>query len=894
MITRIEIKFLKNPQAGQAFAFNIAVDGVLALGVQKVFGTDIAIGVNVAATVAATLAHLVANDTVPGVEYSAEGNSVYADFETEGYITVFGLAGALDYVHVYELNPESNLAPFVVDLMGIEIIDTYENSRVLYEEVAQASALKLSFDGGDDLYQPMMTSKISFNMYVPGGQDGHFLHLLTGDERRFMVRLRSFGPDGFAQLLWQGYILPDLYSEPYQKNLLFVSFTATDMLALLKGKTFKPWYYDNLFNLPELLGLILAETGLSQQLYVSPALVNVSYGDGWQWRNLNIDLRVFRDGKKYDDLYAILEKILTAQGLQLVSWRGKWHLRGLTRRAETVADVEVYYPDGVFMGVESVAYAVLQPKYVDQPPMITAETPWKKVNVNYKGDAITNLFPDDVVVMPYYSTRYRYDQDVFDNVNGFVDRYNWYWDRVSAEQYIWTGKNNQVFKYRWAYITYPDYSMTEAQALENYFECKSKPFVISGQRLELEMEVRVDLMFIDLIGADFIHNLETDVYNKMLLFQILVNDEEFLSNRPGYALNSLLQFEKQYNETLEGGRHVSTWTLKYEFAAPEDGVLSFRFLAFIGDALDYGSVVDFWALPKVLRINTIDDPKDTEDISAVRDINYTKELDYDIDILCSAEMFAKAAFGIAPRLLDRIRQIPIVEPTPFYDMHIKRTEQLTQKYIAELIGADFSVDDPDYVVYPAAALELTQIQIDEFVQDYIFRVPGRVNSVFLDKADGTSVHYNSLYTKTFLGEYFIAVYNGFIPYGIGRPKLPDSYDGLPVFSDGDALMLMQSLFGVEDKTKRALWKIYGFPDGGAQSYAKTLAYACHAVRPAQNFSIDTEALDFVFPLDLPAFPFLGARRKCTPTRLDIDLFKRRTIITMKEAVLGQLTDITYE
>jgi hypothetical protein len=44
--------------------------------------------------------------------------------------------------------------------------------------------------------------------------------------------LKNFDDDS----IWQGYILPDLYSEPYKQVNFFVNFTATDGLARLKGK----------------------------------------------------------------------------------------------------------------------------------------------------------------------------------------------------------------------------------------------------------------------------------------------------------------------------------------------------------------------------------------------------------------------------------------------------------------------------------------------------------------------------------------------------------------------------------------------------------------------------------------------------------------------------------
>jgi hypothetical protein len=79
----------------------------------------------------------------------------------------------------------------------------------------------------DDL--SIVTSEFNFDMLTDG--DAAFIDFFTGDEHRFKVLVKNFDDDS---VIWQGYILPDLYSEPYKQVNFFVNFTATDGLARLR------------------------------------------------------------------------------------------------------------------------------------------------------------------------------------------------------------------------------------------------------------------------------------------------------------------------------------------------------------------------------------------------------------------------------------------------------------------------------------------------------------------------------------------------------------------------------------------------------------------------------------------------------------------------------------
>lgn len=756
------------------------------------------------------------------------------------------------------------MEPFIIHNFYLDIIDTYENERILVEEVAQAGALKLIYDGGDDLYQPMMPSQLTFNMLANEAIDAFFLHLLTGDEKRYRVELHNIDEEETDTLLWQGYILPDLYSEPYKNGALFVTFTAIDMLASLKGKTFKPWFYNSKINLPVLLGYILAETGLHQEIYVFQSLVNISH-EAYEWRKLNLDLKPYFDGKKYTDLYEILEDILTAQGMQIMSYRGKWFLQGITRRGDLMGVAEVYDADGAFLRTETVERAAVYPLLSATPPNITAETPWKKVSLNFETDSPANLFPEDVVKKQYFSSRYLYDRHMI--TNGNLTEIMGYWKRVGAPMCDLITDSEVNFGYRKKTNLEPEfYNLPEASALVNYFECHQKPFVLANRKYELELEVLVQHVFSG-PNDDFDMYLAQGAFNRVLTFQMFCDGAEIMSNRPSYAQAGLFEFTRESRGNPGGFVYIGIYKLKKEFVVPVSGEITFRFLPPLDQITSYG-LVSFDVRPEVLKINVVEDLAGLESAVAVRDINYTKELDIDVALTCTVDTSVQNSFGIGTMAADQFSTIDFGTPQVFYDHHY-------------------------YLPSTDIQLILYRWPISELLQTIIFHADMQ-RSLFLQKVSGEQVHYYSVYTGWYFNVPQMVAYTGFIADPDGVPQLPKDFLELPVPVAGDTLYIMNSVYPAEDNDKRELWKIYGFEDDSANTYMKTLAHACHAVRPDVCFSIEATALELIFPLQLVYFFYNNAGRYFLPTRIEMDLSEGKTGLTMKEVKLQEITDITFE
>ena len=132
---------------------------------------------------------------------------------------------------------------------------------------------QLTYNGGDDEFQPIIASQLTFNILVDDASDAKFIHLLTGNETRYEVLLED---EDLNQVLWQGHLLPDQYSEPYENGSLFVQFTATDGLGRLKNKYLDDTFYRELKPIPEIIAACLKLTGNSFNTIMAPAITNAA------------------------------------------------------------------------------------------------------------------------------------------------------------------------------------------------------------------------------------------------------------------------------------------------------------------------------------------------------------------------------------------------------------------------------------------------------------------------------------------------------------------------------------------------------------------------------------------------------------------------------------------
>jgi hypothetical protein len=267
---------------------------------------------------------------------------------------------------------------------AIEIIDTYNNDTPMVDELTQMGSPVLSYDGGDDIYEPIFSSKLKFNMWVEDGMDGKYKHLFSSDENRFLVKLSNITEDDESELIWQGYLQPDEYKEPYQTGGFFVDFEAVDMIGSLKNVYLDKWLYRNRFPIMKVIALLLAPTKLNQSFVVAPSFVPAN--SIHTFKDVNVPLNHYAKNDDYDDCYTILKDILEANGLTIYSYRGKFFIVGFTRKKDLEVASYAFDVNGNLTGEELQVKTQQNIYFEDRSATVTAIPPYKEDEVTLKAE----------------------------------------------------------------------------------------------------------------------------------------------------------------------------------------------------------------------------------------------------------------------------------------------------------------------------------------------------------------------------------------------------------------------------------------------------------------------------------------------------------------------------
>lgn len=258
----------------------------------------------------------------------------------------------------------------------IDIIDTVSPLDRIVPELASGGGIVLKWNGGDAKEAlAIVTSEFNFDMLDRTHQDAAFKAYYTGNETRFKVQLRLNSDDS---ILWQGFILPDLYSEPYKNGNLFVNFTATDGLGRLKGKYLSSEYYSREKSLIAIYCQILRMTGLELDLYFAPAIENFLVKS---WNSIFIDTAVFLEKDKKIDAYKILEMLLKDTLCVCYQCDNRWYIEGINMRHQR----KITYKAFDFMGnaIGTIVYDRLVKQITPLvEPLVTIIPPYNEIVVS--------------------------------------------------------------------------------------------------------------------------------------------------------------------------------------------------------------------------------------------------------------------------------------------------------------------------------------------------------------------------------------------------------------------------------------------------------------------------------------------------------------------------------
>lgn len=272
----------------------------------------------------------------------------------------------------------------------VDIIDTIDDAHITIYESAAKDGIQLTYRGNDAIDElNIVGSVLSFNMNVPrtNDTDAVFIDLFTGDEQRYRVELRR-DQDDF--LIWQGFLLPDSYSEPYTGSTYFVDFSATDGLGRIKGKYLTDDFYKEEKTVVEIIAACLLLTGLEMPLIMAPGIDNKLEKD---WNNVFINTSLYVKKDKKEDAYKILEALVNDTVSCLYQHLGHWYFEGLNKHTLETYGAKLYDAFGIYVQDQQVLKAVKTGvnRFTDKP-LVTMMPPFNEIEITYDAPGI--YFPE--------------------------------------------------------------------------------------------------------------------------------------------------------------------------------------------------------------------------------------------------------------------------------------------------------------------------------------------------------------------------------------------------------------------------------------------------------------------------------------------------------------------
>lgn len=436
----------------------------------------------------------------------------------------------------------------------IDIIDTTSPLNKLVIEQASGGGIQLSWNGGDKKDgMSIVSSELSFDMLDKTARDAAFIAFFTGDEHRFKVKVLNYEDDS---VIWQGYILPDLYSEPYKNGNIFVNFVATDGLGRIKGKYLPEDYYSREKSLIDIYCQCLKLTGIELPLYFNPAIENFINKD---WNTIFIDTATFADKDKKQNAYTILETLLKDTFCVCYQADNRWYIEGINTRHVRQVKYKIYGTDGVYINTVDYSRALKQITAL-VTPQITIIPPYNEITITHKKTepSLPKTLAKEV-------------NDGWAVVTGVKAE-------IHANDWMANGGfYSKCMKPEYAVIVYNKYfftgSLTDTYPQDDtqWISLKEKLFFSKGQKLSFSFEFKIAKFNESIPKPD-----NMDLWKDPFKYEIVFNDVVIYSNFGGtIADQERLIFEE--NETAK---------LAIEHIVAVDGLLDIKIYGPPGKVFD--------------------------------------------------------------------------------------------------------------------------------------------------------------------------------------------------------------------------------------------------------------------------------------------------------------------
>lgn len=405
----------------------------------------------------------------------------------------------------------------------IDIIDTLSPETKLVLENASASGIVLKWNGGDTKDEmAIVASEFNFDMLTKTAEDAAFIEFFSGDEHRFKVLVKSDLDDS---IIWEGYVLPDLYSEPYQNVCFFVSFTATDGLGRLKGKYLPDEYYSREKSLIAILCQCLKLTGVELDLYFNPAIENFTNKD---WNTIYIDTADFLEKEKKQDAYKILETLLKDTLCVCYQADHRWYIEGINTRHLRRVTYKVYDIEGQF--VNTVQYNRLLKQITPlKTPVISIIAPYNEITITHPKiePSIPKLASKEVndgwaLVTGVKGAVYNSEWVGHGGLYAICDQPDYY-TRIYNEGYF-TGLGS---------VDYP-------QDDTRWVSLKKKIYFAKGQKISFNLEFSI-VKFKSVVSDE----IDLDLWKNPFKYEIVINDVVVFTNfKENVSDNEQMIFEQ--------------------------------------------------------------------------------------------------------------------------------------------------------------------------------------------------------------------------------------------------------------------------------------------------------------------------------------------------------------
>jgi hypothetical protein len=419
----------------------------------------------------------------------------------------------------------------------IQDVENIEDDLLL--KYAERNSIQLNWLGGDSKTQPIVGSELNFTLEATDAKDAAYIELFTADEHKWLVTKRI---STTQEIVWQGYLLPESYEEPYRRGIFYVNFSAVDGLGLLKGLKLSPDFYNEEKTVIEVLCAILKLTKIDLELYFSPALININEPD---WSKLLVDTRLWDINK--DNAYKLLKHLLESMRCQVYQCQGKWFIEGFNKRQLINVSYSVFDLEANFLRNEALERTVKQITLLADPSVRMVPSIREAV-VTYERNQFQ--FPEDIIQendVPWLIYRGQVD-------NLWLAK-NWNYKQFAGENfYIAPPEGNLV---------YSRFNLEELDT-NRFVTIREKLFVKKNSTLKIRL--RIKRLFYDSLSETDLTDEVIALWSKSQIYEVLLDGEVIITN-----LN-VSQNNQAYLK-FENGEASVELIIKPE----EDGLLDLKF-----------------------------------------------------------------------------------------------------------------------------------------------------------------------------------------------------------------------------------------------------------------------------------------------------------------------------